>query len=35
MFEEINLQLNSTFDNAQLVSNYIVIEMRLTELYSS
>ena len=35
MFEEINLQLNSTFDNAQLVSNYIVIEMRLIELYSS
>ena len=35
MFEEISLQLHSIFDYAQIVSNYIIIEMRLTELYSS
>jgi hypothetical protein len=35
MCGEINLQLHSIFDNTQLVGNYIIIEMYLTEIYSS
>jgi hypothetical protein len=35
MCEEIKMQLHSIFDSTQLLSNYMIIEMKYTAMYSS